>query len=102
MRVPDMGLTASSFRFSQPILASAEPAPPVARRLRRLRRLRLLTTGQDDRRYTGQVHCRRPAMWHKTMGVQAVQQLTSELRVGRVTRSASKNVSALSRCSDGA
>src|SRR5258707_15304009 len=65
MRVPAMGLTASSFRFSQPILASAEPAPPVARRLRRLRRLRLLTTGQDDRRYTGQVHCRRPSIRHK-------------------------------------
>jgi transposase len=53
--------TASFFSFSQPSYASAEPAPPVARRLRRLRRLRLLTTGQDDRRYTGQDDCRRPA-----------------------------------------
>ncbi len=34
--------------------------------------------------------------------VQEVQQLTSELPVGRVTRSVSKSVSALSRCSDGA
>ena len=33
---------------------------PVARRLRQLRRLRLLTTGQDDCRYTGQDDCRRP------------------------------------------
>ncbi|CAE6943635.1 hypothetical protein R69927_07815 [Paraburkholderia domus] len=41
-------------------------------------------------------------MWRKTLGVQEVQQLTSELRVGRVTRSARKNVNALSRCSDGA
>ena len=31
-----------------------------------------------------------------------VRQLTSELRVGQVMRSASKNVSVLSRCSDGA
>jgi hypothetical protein len=36
--------------------------PLVVRRLRRLRRLRLLTTGQDDCRYTGQDDCRRPAM----------------------------------------
>ncbi|MGF6700888.1 hypothetical protein OKW38_005565 [Paraburkholderia sp. MM5496-R1] len=41
-------------------------------------------------------------MSRKTVGVQEAQRLTSEPRVGRVTRSASKNVSGLSRCSDGA
>ncbi|MGF6924357.1 hypothetical protein OKW28_008554 [Paraburkholderia sp. 40] len=40
-------------------------------------------------------------MWRKMMGVQGAQRLTSE-PVGRVTRSASKNISGLSRCSDGA
>ena len=41
-------------------------------------------------------------MWRKTLGGREVQQLTGELRVGRAMRSASKNVNALSRCSDGA
>jgi transposase len=37
-----------------------QPAPPAVPRLRRLRRLRLITTGQDECRYTGRTHCRPP------------------------------------------
>ena len=43
-----------------------------ARRLRRLRRLRLLTTGQDDRRYTGQDDCRCPRDLLRSSGTIAV------------------------------